>query len=50
MKERGARRFAEFGPGNVLSGLIKRTAKGAETISVNKVSGVAKALEFLEAR
>jgi [acyl-carrier-protein] S-malonyltransferase len=47
MKERGVERFAEFGPGNVLSGLIKRTAKGAETISVNKTADIAKALEFL---
>ena len=48
MKERGAERFAEFGPGNVLSGLIKRTAKGVEAISANKTADIARALEFLE--
>jgi [acyl-carrier-protein] S-malonyltransferase len=48
MKNGGAERFAEFGPGNVLSGLIKRTVKGVETISVNKITGLEKALEFLE--
>jgi [acyl-carrier-protein] S-malonyltransferase len=50
MKERGAERFAEFGPGNVLSGLIKRTAKGVEAISVNKTADIARALEFLEGK
>jgi [acyl-carrier-protein] S-malonyltransferase len=48
MKDGGAERFAEFGPGNVLSGLIKRTVKGAEAISVNKVSDMGNALAFLE--
>ncbi|MDR1509311.1 MAG: ACP S-malonyltransferase [Synergistaceae bacterium] len=48
MKTGGAERFAEFGPGNVLSGLIKKTVKGAETISVNKISDISRALEFLE--
>jgi [acyl-carrier-protein] S-malonyltransferase len=48
MKKGGAERFAEFGPGNVLAGLIKRTIKGAEAMSVNKVSDFKKALEFLE--
>jgi [acyl-carrier-protein] S-malonyltransferase len=43
----GARRFAEFGPGNVLSGLIKRTAKGVPTLSVNKAADVGRAVEFL---
>ncbi|MDR1132790.1 MAG: ACP S-malonyltransferase [Synergistaceae bacterium] len=43
----GAKRFAEFGPGNVLSGLIKRTAKGVPALSVNKIADVGKAVDFL---
>jgi [acyl-carrier-protein] S-malonyltransferase len=43
----GTKRFAEFGPGNVLSGLIKRTAKGVPTLSVNKTADVGKAIDFL---
>jgi [acyl-carrier-protein] S-malonyltransferase len=47
MANAGAGRFAEFGPGNVLSGLIKRTAKGVPALSVNKAADVGKAVEFL---
>jgi [acyl-carrier-protein] S-malonyltransferase len=42
----GAEKFGEFGPGSVLSGLIKRVAKGHEAISVNKVADVPKAVAF----
>lgn len=47
MTSAGAERFAEFGPGSVLSGLIKRTAKGVPALSVNKVTDIGKALDFL---
>ncbi|MDR0652774.1 MAG: ACP S-malonyltransferase [Synergistaceae bacterium] len=47
MADAGTRRFAEFGPGNVLSGLIKRTVKGIPTLSVNKAADVMKAIDFL---
>ena len=30
MRERGARRFVEVGPGRVLTGLVKRTLKDVE--------------------
>jgi len=43
----GAARFCEMGPGNVLSGLIKRIAKGHTAVSVNKTSDMPKAIEFL---
>ena len=43
----GARRFVEFGPGNVLSGLIKRTAKGVPALSVNKTADIGKTVDFL---
>jgi [acyl-carrier-protein] S-malonyltransferase len=43
----GAGRFCEMGPGNVLSGLIKRIAKGHTALSVNKAADMPKALEFL---
>ncbi|MCB0116825.1 MAG: ACP S-malonyltransferase, partial [Caldilineaceae bacterium] len=32
--------FAEIGPGNVLTGLIKRIARSAERINVADVAGV----------
>ena len=38
--------FCEFGPGNVLSGLIKRISKGVRVFSVNKTGDIANALEF----
>ncbi|MDR1581020.1 MAG: ACP S-malonyltransferase [Synergistaceae bacterium] len=47
MANAGTRRFAEFGPGNVLSGLIKRTAKGVPTLSFNKAADIGKAVDFL---
>jgi [acyl-carrier-protein] S-malonyltransferase len=43
----GTKRFAEFGPGSVLSGLIKRTAKGVPALSVNKAADIGKAVDFL---
>jgi [acyl-carrier-protein] S-malonyltransferase len=47
MAEGGAERFCEFGPGSVLSGLIKRIVKGRAALSVSRVSDMPKALEFL---
>jgi [acyl-carrier-protein] S-malonyltransferase len=41
---KGARTFVEVGPGNVLSGLVKRIDRGVRTVSVNSVA----ALEKLE--
>lgn len=43
----GTERFCELGPGGVLSGLIKRVAKGHTALPVNKAADVPKALEFL---
>ena len=40
----GAERFCEFGPGNVLSGLIKLIAKGRSAMSVSRVSDMPKVL------
>jgi [acyl-carrier-protein] S-malonyltransferase len=40
----GARTFVEVGPGNVLSGLVKRIDRGVKTVSVNSLA----ALETLE--
>lgn len=34
--ELGVRRFVEVGPGNVLSGLVKRIVPGAETLSISE--------------
>jgi [acyl-carrier-protein] S-malonyltransferase len=38
--------FGEIGPGNVLSGLIKRISKTVRTFSVSKIDDIAGALEF----
>jgi [acyl-carrier-protein] S-malonyltransferase len=47
MVESGVDAFLEFGPGSVLSGLIKRIAKGAVTASVSRVQDVARALSLI---
>ena len=39
----GVRTFVEVGPGNVLSGLIKRIDRSVETISVNNLASLKKA-------
>ena len=44
----GVSTFIEFGPGNVLAGLMKRIDKSAKVISVNSVAGLEKALVELE--
>jgi len=43
----GVRTFVEIGPGNVLSGLVKRIDRSVETISVNSLATLEKAKEVL---
>jgi [acyl-carrier-protein] S-malonyltransferase len=43
----GATTFVEVGPGNVLSGLVKRIDRGVKTISVNSLDGLDRAQEAL---
>jgi [acyl-carrier-protein] S-malonyltransferase len=43
----GVRTFVEVGPGNVLSGLVKRIDRSVETISVNNLASLEKAEEVL---
>jgi [acyl-carrier-protein] S-malonyltransferase len=43
----GVRTFVEIGPGNVLSGLIKRIDRSVEAISVNSMATLKKAEEVL---
>jgi [acyl-carrier-protein] S-malonyltransferase len=43
----GATTFVEVGPGNVLSGLVKRIDRGVKTISVNTVESLERAQEAL---
>jgi len=46
----GATTFVEIGPGNVLSGLVKRIDRGVRTISVNDLASLEKAKEALASR
>jgi [acyl-carrier-protein] S-malonyltransferase len=41
MASSGVERFIELGPGKVLSGLVKRIAKGAKLQNVEGASGIA---------
>jgi len=43
----GVRTFVEVGPGNVLSGLVKRIDRGAKTVSVNSVEALQKVEEVV---
>ena len=43
----GASTFVEVGPGNVLSGLVRRIDRGVKTISVNTLDGLDRAQEAL---
>jgi [acyl-carrier-protein] S-malonyltransferase len=43
----GVRTFVEIGPGNVLSGLVKRIDRSVETISVNSLATLRKVEEVL---
>jgi [acyl-carrier-protein] S-malonyltransferase len=45
----GARTFVEVGPGNVLSGLVKRIDRSVKAISVNSPAGLDKVEETLSA-
>jgi [acyl-carrier-protein] S-malonyltransferase len=45
----GARTFVEVGPGNVLSGLVKRIDRGVKTVSVNGAAGLRKLEDRLSA-
>lgn len=49
MERRGTRRFLEFGSGEVLRGLVARTLKEAQALSVGDPEGVRKALEVEDA-
>ena len=44
----GVTTFVEIGPGNVLSGLVKRIDRGARTFSVNDLASLEKVKEALE--
>jgi [acyl-carrier-protein] S-malonyltransferase len=46
----GATTFVEVGPGNVLSGLLKRIDRGVKTISVNTIESLERAQEALSSR
>jgi [acyl-carrier-protein] S-malonyltransferase len=43
----GVKTFVEVGPGNVLSGLVKRIDRGVRTVSVNNLAGLKKAEETI---
>ena len=43
----GVTTFVEIGPGNVLSGLVKRIDRSVRTISVNDLASLEKAKEAL---
>ncbi len=45
----GVTTFVEIGPGNVLSGLVKRIDRSVRTISVNDLASLEKARETLTA-
>jgi [acyl-carrier-protein] S-malonyltransferase len=45
----GVKTFVEVGPGNVLSGLVKRIDKSVKAIPVNNVAGIEKLKETLTA-
>jgi len=49
MAAAGVELFVECGPGNTLAGLIRRTAEGAEVMSVSSPNGVAELAPFLVA-
>jgi [acyl-carrier-protein] S-malonyltransferase len=46
----GVTTFVEIGPGNVLSGLVKRIDRSVRTVSVNDLASLEKAKEALAAR
>lgn len=48
MIDQGVKTFIEFGPGNVLAGLMRRIEKSVTVVSVNSIEGVDKAIAALE--
>jgi [acyl-carrier-protein] S-malonyltransferase len=48
MINEGIHTFIEFGPGNVLAGLLRKIDREANVVSVNSPSGVDKAIEILK--
>ena len=48
MLDHGINTFIEFGPGNVLTGLMKRIERKTTMVSVNSIEGVDKAIATLE--
>ena len=38
--QNGVRNFIEIGPGKVLTGMVKRTAKGANCFSINSIADI----------
>ncbi len=45
LAKEGVKTFVEVGPGNVLSGLVKRIDRGVRTVSVNNLAGLKKVEE-----
>jgi [acyl-carrier-protein] S-malonyltransferase len=48
MIEAGVQTFIEFGPGNILAGLLRKIDRDTKSVSVNSPSGVDKAMEILK--
>ena len=40
MSSTGVTNFVEIGPGKVLSGMVKRTIKGANCFSINSITDI----------
>jgi [acyl-carrier-protein] S-malonyltransferase len=49
LRGKGVQTWVEVGPGNVLSGLVRRIDRNARTISVSTPEGLAKLEETLSA-
>ena len=47
LRDLGARTFIEVGPGNVLSGLIRRIDKSLSSVSVSGPDDIARAQELV---
>jgi [acyl-carrier-protein] S-malonyltransferase len=47
LRDLGARTFVEVGPGNVLSGLIRRIDKSLASVSVSGPDDIARAQELV---